>query len=1245
VSPPRTDQQLEAVRDPGRDVFLRAGAGTGKTTVLVDRFCSAALDPEVGVERILAFTFTERAADQLRRRVRAELARLAGSTEDPERLELLREAEEKTERAWISTIHGFCRRLLAAHPAAAGIDPRFRVLDEPESDRLAERAFDAALDGLVSSGHPEALELAASNHRNSLIGMTRSAYDELRSQGSASPALPEAPNEDPPTRIAEVIAAAELALEACGEAKTARGLVNLERIARAAELDPAADLSFDLLEQLAAMRLDGGGKLFDEGEEALAYERALKRAREVVSGMVMHEAYEQLRELVARFGACYEDLKEKRSALDFEDLQLQAVAMLEGNDRLRERYRERFRHLLVDEFQDTNALQLKLIQALRGRETRLFFVGDEFQSIYGFRHADVEVYRREHERFATGVEPSGVALPLTGNFRAAPGVVAATNAIGGALLRNFEPLTAGRDDPADPAGPLVEMALVQAGREWETAEVGLRRLPDDPSPPARIAEAQLLAQRLRELIDAGEADRSEIVVLLRAFTHVNAFERAFTDADLDPYVVGGRGFWSQQQIEDMRALLSVIANPLDDEALFGALASPAGGGVMPDTLWLLRRAASALPREPGGRERPRHVWPLIGRLLSGGSDDDDELQAERVEEIPNEELSRVLDFARRVAELRERGAEGGLDGLIERAATAFGYDLATLRRDSGRERWANVRKLMRLAREYEAREGTDLAGFLSYLGTRAASRDREAEAATRAEGHPGVRVMTIHSAKGLEFDVVAVPDLGRDLQIGWVPLRVRAGSDSPDETESARVGVQLGRLGRVGERLYDYSELNELAAERGAAEEGRLAYVAATRAKRRLLLSGTFTDKAVKSEKPRRPIAVQLIRELLGGVPEGDEIVELGPASAGAPTGRLAVRVIRPGPGAGATLAPPSPPVALERVVAEGRPPLGRPPSPPALAGGLSYSALASFKRCGYRFYAERVLGISGSDEPAAASPPGEGDEEGAPVDATHRYGPGVAVHALLEWSARRNWKAPDAERIAAQLRSEGIDPAGEAEIAARAGELVGAWLGSPLREDLEGASLSAEVPFVLSVADTLVRGSIDLLAERPGGGIVVIDYKTDRLLDLEPDAVAERYAIQRDIYALAAAARGTPVETAYVFLEAPDRPVRTSFHAAELEAARSRVEAVLADLATGEFPVTDRPHRALCHDCPARERLCSHSPADQMRDDPDPPVEPPAPVDPPAPSAASSASRPGAAARDADAGARSERQMSLLGD
>ena len=1188
MSAERTTQQREAVRDPGRDVFLRAGAGTGKTTVLVDRFCSAALDPEVGVERVLAFTFTERAADQLRRRVRAELPGL----------------EERIDRAWISTIHGFCRRLLAMHPAAAELDPRFRVIDEPETDRLAERAFDEALDELARGGHPEALELSASNRRGTLLGMTRSAYDELRSQGRPDPGLPPSPPGDPAGRIRELVAAAERALRACEEATSEKGLANLERIARAARLDPSAELEAELLDDLAAMRLDGGGKLF-KGEECDSYRRALERARGAVAGVVMGEAYEQLRELVKAFGRRFEELKAGRSALDFEDLQLHAVDLLRKNEPVRERYREQFRHLMVDEFQDTNALQLALIEALRGPQTRLFCVGDEFQSIYGFRHADVDVYRRQHRRFAEGEEPNGVALPLTGNFRAAPEIVAATNAIGGALLNGFEPLTAGVAEPTPTSGEsLAELTLVVDDRKgWEDPAVGLPLFPDEPSSPPQMAEARLLAARLRELVDAGE-DPSEIVILLRAFTRVSAFERSLREAGLDPYVVGGRGFWSQQQVEDLRALLAVIANPLADESLFGALASPAGGAVLPDTLWLLRRAATLPPQEEGGRPRLQHVWPLLAEVAAEGAPSEDTCDPAVFAQIPVDDRERLTEFSRRLTGLRRSGAEGGLEDLLERAAEAFGYDLAALMRESGEERWANVRKLMRLGREYESREGPDLRGFLGYLEGRAMGRDREAEAATRAEGHSGVRVMTVHSAKGLEFGIVAVADLGRSLQLGWTPLRVEAGSDRPEENEAARVGVQLGRLGRPAARLHDYEDLTELAAERSAEEEGRLAYVAATRAKRRLILTGTFSPKAIAKDDTtsRRPIALQLVRNLLGGEP-ADGILGLERATPDAPTGRLAVRILRPEPGLGQSLAPKRPSATAPDTPPSLSPPLKRPATAPALVAGLSYSALAEFERCGYRFYVERVLGIAGPLEPEAVQRPGEGDEHAAPPDSRRRFGPGVAVHALLERSARHGWSEPGPDEVSMALREQGLDP--DSGVRARAQELVGAWLRSPLRAELAGARLAPEAPFVLPVADTLVRGSIDLLAMRRDGSVLVVDYKTDRLEDRAPADTAERYAVQRDLYALAAASRGAPIETAYVFLERPEDIVRSHFDPTELEAARHRVESVLTELARGDFEVTDRPHRGLCHDCPARERLCSHGPELTMRDSPEPPVQP----------------------------------------
>jgi ATP-dependent helicase/nuclease subunit A len=1186
MSAERTEQQSAAVESRGRDVFLRAGAGTGKTTVLVERFCAAALDPEVGTSGILAFTFTERAADQLRRRIREELSgRVRGA--EGEQLEALNEALEGIERAWISTIHGFCRRVLASHPAAAGIDPRFRVVDEAEAERLASRAFDSALEALVATGEPEALELAAANRRRTLLEMTRGAYDELRSHGDPRPELPELA---PPDTAAAIGRLAEAAAEAHAECEAAsgQGVASRERIAAALTLDPAAPPEEELLEQLRALEIKSGAKAF-KGEACERYTNALKRAQAAVAAHVLGPAYEQLRELVARFGTRYEELKSERAALDFEDLQLKTVELLSSSTALRDRYREQFAHLMVDEFQDTNDLQLRLVEQLRGPETRLFLVGDEFQSIYGFRHADVEVYRRQHQRFDEGVEPNGVALPLTGNFRAAPGLVAATNAIGRSLLAGFEPLTAFVEETD--AAPVELLVTVDDRKAWEAEETSLPRLPDDPSSGSKVAEARRLAGRLRELVDAGE-DPAGIVVLLRAFTHVAAIERALADAGLDPYVVGGRGFWSQQQIDDLRCLLAVIANPLDDEALFGALASPACA-VLPDTLWLLRRAATS--KGDDGREYPDHIWPLVRDLAEGKEVSRGDAEAAGL--IPAEELERIERFAELLGGLRATSTEGGLESLVERTATSFGYDLATLRRQDGTARWSNVRKLMRLAREFESSEGPDLGAFLEYLEARANSRDREAEAATRAEGHAGVRVMTVHGAKGLEFDVVAVADLGRNLQLGWTPLRVRPGEEGPEGGELAWVGVQLGRLGRPAERIHDYQELTELAAERDAEEEARLAYVAATRAKRRLLLSGTFNPNALKKDiDARKPIALQLIRSLLDGEATERE-VELPAAGDGYPAGKLTVSVSEPGPGAGAGLLAKREASAAPQPSTKANPPLARPEVPPALIGGLSYSALSGFENCGYRFYVERVLGIG---EPDGV---GNDDDETTSPEVRSRFGPGLAVHTLLEWSARSSWREPDTDRIATALREQGLE--GTEEVLAHAGGLVRAFLESELREEIGDAKVSAEVPFVISIADTLIRGSIDLLVERPDGSVLVVDYKTDRIEGREPGDVVQRYSVQRDLYALAAAARGTPVETAYVFLERPEAPVRESFDKTDLDAARGRIEALLGRLAKGHFEVTDRPHLALCADCPARERLCSHRTADQMRDDPDPPIAP----------------------------------------
>ncbi len=398
-------------------------------------------------------------------------------------------------------------------------------MDEAEAERLAIRAFDSALEEMVESGEPEALELAAANRRRTLLEMTRGAYDELRSHGDPSPALPQLPPPDTAAAIAELVEAgaggpcSSARRRAASQWRAGSGSperwTSIRRFLRTTSCwSPCGDLE-----------ISSSAKAF-KGEACERYTKALKRAQAAVAAHVLGPAYEQLRELVGRFGARYEQLKAERSALDFEDLQLKAVELLTDSDALRDRYREQFGHLMVDEFQDTNGLQLRLIEQLRGPETRLFLVGDEFQSIYGFRHADVEVYRRQHRRFerGRGAQRGGAAADRQLPRRAGARRDDQRDRPEPARRLRAADRVRRADEPG--GGSAVELLLtVDDKKGWEAEETALPRLADDPSSGSKVAEARRLAGRLRELVDDESVDPAEIVVLMRAFTHVAAVER------------------------------------------------------------------------------------------------------------------------------------------------------------------------------------------------------------------------------------------------------------------------------------------------------------------------------------------------------------------------------------------------------------------------------------------------------------------------------------------------------------------------------------------------------------------------------------------------------------------------------------------------------------------------------------------------------------------------------------------------
>jgi ATP-dependent helicase/nuclease subunit A len=1175
-----TPEQEAAITISAREVLLEAGAGTGKTGVMVDRYCRLVCEGGVALDAILAFTFTEKAAAELRQRIRAELTRRAGAGSDRARL-LLGELGG----AWITTIHGFCNRLLRGHPVAAGIDPGFRVLDAPEAERVAREAFDVALEAFLAEGDASRADLIASFEIDGLRAMVTDAHAELRSRGEARPHLSAQPDPDLDGALRSVAMAAAEALDGLKEDDGKR--VVLERaIERLGAIDRREATEAPSVEELCALRTESRAQAVGAYNEAL--EAAISRCAEAGEG---GEAYRGVARLLELFDEHFEAGKQRRAGIDFEDLQILAVQLLERE--AGEAYRSRFAHLMVDEFQDTNRLQLRLLEALHGPGSELIAVGDELQSIYGFRHADLDVFRQQRRLIDERAE--GETMELSGNFRSRPELIGAVNAMGDALFGSaYHPLRVGSTEAEEPSasgpetlasgeategpsrvGPGVEL-LLTARDGWDAEGIDLAPTVDGRTPANCLAEARFVAERLRALADEGVA-RSEMVVLLRAFTHLDAYEDSLERAGLRPYVVGGRGYWSQQQVADVCALLATIANPLDDMALFGALASPACG-LAPDTLWLLRMAAG----------RRRHVWPAIERAVGGG---EAELAApERLEQIAEDERVLLARFVEVVTGLRERGGHLTLPALIEAAVTGTGYDLAVLMRPSGEARFANVRKLMRLAEEFEGREGRDLRGLLDFLAVRAETA-AEAQAATAVEGHDGVRIMTVHNAKGLEFGVVAVPDLSRSLLAGTRPPLLTIG-----RAGETRVGMQLRRLGASAINLYSHAELCEEAKQRDAEEGLRLFHVAATRAKLRLILSGVVKPAANGSARPGTPVVERLV-DGLGIEREQDSLVAVpapeprqGLDATFAPS-QIEVRVNLPSPERATELARPRRGAAADQPPAPGRPPLvkRRPPAVPRRP--LSYSAIAAFEECPYRFYMERVLGLGESVRPSAGiaglgtNATGDGEVSERDARAAH----GAAVHSLLEWSQANGWQEPSTELARRHAIGAGLEGDVEDLLAP-----LRAWLGSELlaaRVRPPGATVRAEAPLLLGIGGTVLRGSIDLLVEREGCPPLVIDYKTDRLGTGSPAEHAARYANQREIYALAVSeARDCDeVEVAYVFLERAQEPVVTTLAAADLVAARVRLTALIERIGSGDFPPADPERRNwdLCRGCPALGRTC----------------------------------------------------------
>lgn len=826
-----TDDQRTAVRKVAGDLAISAGAGSGKTTVLAHRFAhaldSAADAPwaPADVDRILTITFTNKAAGEIAERVRRVL-----------NSEVSTEAGRCVSEAWISTIHTFCGRLVRRHLLEAGVDPRFVQLDDVAAAMLKTEAFQGALDSLYGSD-------AAASKLLDRVPLTTlrpdivAAHDNIRAMGldPAYACVPNVRDELSVLRLAVYQSADRLAAEidACKQTPTMsrkrQRLHEWHAELASCELsdERVCEKLIELHRDYDLSRLGAASAANKEFKAVLSQLAEAAMAATCATELLGYET------LLRTFATQYKLRKAERHAIDFDDLQELAAELLENDSPLAGRYREHFLMLMIDEFQDTNDLQMRVLEPLRNNN--LCVVGDERQSIYGFRYANVEIFDRVRGELSGSVD-------LKENFRSHPEILSFVNEVF-AQTHLFGPefmrLEAGKTEgwaPAAPQGdPRVECLIVDTESSNKSAAVA--------------TEAENVADRVAQLILAGRKG-GEMAILLRNASNAALFAQALERRDVPVLVSAGVDLFDATETAEIVWLLRSIAVPGDDEALLAVL-SGRMVRLSDDALFALRNAAG---KEP--------LWlglEAVALERSGAPklSDRDSVAARKAYRILNEAN-------------RTQGTTS-LHELIHDVLEEFDYDLTLFGLGAtGLRAWANVLKIVRYAEQYESVESGDLAAFGDYLRERGdGSKDKAAPAEA---GEDVVRIMTIHAAKGLEFAVVFAADLGaRQCHTSTSSALVTKQRTSEGDVPLVGVKFQVGD-DDLSATTPLYMRLREGAKSRDIEEQKRCLYVACTRAEEKLVISGAT---AVSKPAEEGTAIVDWIRQAVGD-PAATSTVRVG---------------------------------------------------------------------------------------------------------------------------------------------------------------------------------------------------------------------------------------------------------------------------------------------------------------------------------------------------------------------------------
>jgi ATP-dependent exoDNAse (exonuclease V) beta subunit len=1131
---------------------VEAAAGTGKTTELIRRMVTLLRSGRTSLTRIAAVTFTEKAAGEMKLRLRAYLDEALGTASEPERAHLER-ALADLELAHINTIHGFCADLLRERPIEAGVDPAFEVLDDLAGERLLGQAFDDWFEHVLADP-PEGV-------RRALRRATwRAERMEPREQLLAACAgLTEhrdfrapygAPDYDRKAQIDTLVAGlhalAELAPAVAGS-RDRLALALQFFAARSADVrarEATRPRDHDWLEaELRAIannrewRWQGGrGRLAPGLERSAVLElrervhAALRAFLALAEADLAAKLQRELLQVVDR----REELKRASGALDFLDLLLCARDLLVRHRGVRRELRRRFTHVFVDEFQDIDPLQAEILMLLAAAEDdegsdplalapargKLFVVGDPKQSIYRFRRADVTLYERIKARLvASGAE----LLQLHTSFRALPAVQAAVNVA-------FERLMTGAPDGSQPG--YVALTQHRAACADQPAVVALpvpkpygageqltKRAVDESYPDAVGAFIDWLLRRSGWTVEEDglrvPVQPRHVCLLFRRFQpqfgedKTRSLVRALEARGIPHVLVGGRSLHGREEVIALRAAMSAIEWPDDELSVYATLRGPFFA--LGDDELLCLREALALARDAGGERRARaRLHPLADHAA--------------IEQQGGEHAA-GLDALGVLGRLhRGRNRRPIADTLSELLEVARAHASVAIW-PTGEQALANLLAVIDAARAFEARGAVSFRGFVEWI-ERQSERGTGSEATIVEEGTEGVRLMTIHKAKGLEFPVVVLCD----------PTASITPATASRYTDVTR-GLWAQRL--CGCRPQELIEREPEVLRQDEAENVRLAYVAATRARDLLVVPAFGDGRADRSEigwvdvlapsiYPAEP-ARRSPRPAPGCPPFGDDSVL---SRRGHGSG------IRPGlhgGAGGATEVVWWDPAVLE-LDAQPMGGLGQQQLLVETERSAHWlQAYAEF-RAGRDRLIERAatptlpahpvtqlaaLRVAAPGARAVAIERTPGDRSGRPRGAQF----GALVHAMLAYLPL---DADDGLLAAVAVLHQRVLAASDREASAAIAAVSAALAHPLLRRAARSPDCRREVPLLHRLTDgSLARGVADLVF-REAGGWVVVDFKTDAELLQH----GERYAQQVRLYMEAVhAATGADVQGALLLV------------------------------------------------------------------------------------------------------------------